>query len=106
MRDNSVRSLPLKIFQPVALRLPAEPAQQLLRVEDDSGSIESRDIESLSAQLRLRYPDGQFERYLPAERDEESERRYAEGMTALAEIFAQAAVDELLRECAHTRPKS
>jgi hypothetical protein len=100
LRDGSVRILPLQAFKLIhvstkkgASRLPDEVE---LEVEDGAEVLKARDIDDLAAQLRLRYPDGAFERSLRRERDREAEVRKAEAMDRLIGILAEAVMDDLL----------
>jgi hypothetical protein len=102
LQDGSTRDLPLCVMR--RIHLPSkkgdrqEPDQQVLRLQDDSGVLEGRDIDDIAAQLRQRYPDETHERLLHRERDYESEQRNAEALDGLIELLAKAAVDELPRE--------
>ena len=48
-------------------------------------------------QLRLRYPDEAFDRFLRSERDREAEERKAEAMERLIGTLAKAVLDDLSR---------
>ena len=101
-RDGSVRILPLSAIQRIHLttkwnetRLPDE---QVLQLQDESAVVEAKDIDDLAAQLRGKYPDDTYERFLRRERDVEGERRKAEAMDGLIEMLARAAIQDVLRE--------
>lgn len=102
LQDGSIRDLPLTAVKRIHLPRKKgdrqEPDQQVLRLQDDSGVLEGRDIDDIAAQLRQRYPDETHERFLHRERDHESEQRNAEALDGLIELLAKAAVDELPRE--------
>jgi hypothetical protein len=106
LRDGSVRVLPLQAFKrihlPTKKEAPHLPDEVELQVEDGTGVIKARDIDDLVAQLRLKYPDGAFERFLRRERDKEAEERKAEAMEGLIKILAKAVYDDLMREQARS----
>jgi hypothetical protein len=101
-RDRSVRVLPLGAIQRIHLAggkgEPQLPDEQVLQLQDGAEFIEANDIDDLAAQLRKRYPDETYERFLRRERDVEAERRKAEAVDGLIRLLAEAAVDDLLRE--------
>ena len=76
----------------------------MLEVEDGAEVTEARDIDDLAAQLRMKYPDGAFERFLRSERDRDAEVREAEAMEGLIKLLAEAVLDELQCEEAGSRP--
>jgi hypothetical protein len=102
LRDGGVRELPLKglkrIHLPTKKGAPQPPDEVVLQLEDDAEVIDARDIDDLAAQLRLKYPNGAFERFLRRERDREAERLKAEAMDGLIRLLAKAALDDLLHE--------
>ena len=78
-RDGSVRALPLAAIQRIHLTAKKSearlPDEQVLQLQDESAVIEAKDIDDLAAQLRAKYPDETYERFLRSERDREAERR-------------------------------
>jgi hypothetical protein len=101
-RDGSVRILALGAMQRIHLTAKKNetrlPDEQVLQLQDESAVIEAKGIDDLAAQLRERYPDDTYERFLRRERDVEAERRKAEAMDGLIEILARAAIQDALRE--------
>lgn len=101
-RDGSARVLPLQAFKrihlPTKKGAPKLPDEVELQAEDGATVIKAQDIDDLATQLRLKYPDGAFERFLRCERDREAEERRAEAMEGLIRLMAKAALDDLLRE--------
>lgn len=100
LRDESRRTLPLSavtmIHIPRRKNDPRKPDEHVLRLQDDSGFIEARDIDDLAVQLRGKYPDETYERVLHRARDLEAEQRKEAAVRMLVEIIAKAALDELL----------
>jgi len=101
-RDGSARTLPLGAIQRIHLTAKKNetrlPDEQVLQLQDESAVIEAKGIDDLAAQLRERYPDDTYERFLRRERDVEAERHKAEALDGLIEILARAAVRDALRE--------
>lgn len=101
-RAGSVRTLPLSVMTrihiPKRKNDPQRPAEKVLRLQDDSEILEGKDIDDIAAQLRRRYPDETYDRLLHKERDCEAEQRKAAALNALAQIVAEAVVEELLNE--------
>ena len=101
-RDGSVRILALGAMQRIHLTAKKKqarlPDEQVLQLQDESAVIEAKDIDDLAAQLRAKYPDDTYERFLRRERDVEAERRKAEAMEGLIQLLAEAVADDLLRE--------
>lgn len=101
-REGSMRTLPLsvvtKIHIPRRKNDPQRPAEQVLRLQDESVVLEGKDIDDIAAQLRGKYPDETYERFLHRERDYDAERRKAAAVSALAQIIAEAVAEELLNE--------
>jgi hypothetical protein len=87
-----------RIHLPTKKNAPRPPDEVILQVNDGEEVIEARDIDDLAAQLRLKYPDEAFDRFLRRERDREAEERRSEAMDRLTEILAEAALDDLLHE--------
>jgi hypothetical protein len=102
LRDGSVRTLPVHAMTLVPLGgRPGdtpEPAEQLLRLQDDITVFEATDFEELAEQLRSRYPDQTHERHLHRERDPEAEQRQAAAMRSLVELLVEATVKDVLRQ--------
>jgi hypothetical protein len=101
-RDGSMRDLPLQALKKIHLQRKKGaswlPAEVTLQLKDRAQVMETQDIDDLAAQLRRKYPDETFERFLRHERDWEAEKRKSEAMERLIEILAQAALDDLMRE--------
>lgn len=101
-RDGSVRVLPLGAIQRIHLAArkgePQLPDEQVLRLQDGDEFIEAKDIDDLAAQLRAKYPDDMYERFLHRERDVEAERRKAEAMEGLIQLLVEAAVQDAMRK--------
>ena len=102
LRDGSVRELPLQALKRIHLatkkgtaRLPDEVVLQL---QDDSTVLEAKDIDDLAAQLRVRYPDETYERFLRRNATIEAERRKADALNGLIELLARAAIEDVRRE--------
>jgi hypothetical protein len=74
------------------------PNEMVLRVQDGADVIEARTIDELAAQLRVRYPDDTYDRFLRSERDADAERRTAQAMEGLIEILVEAALEDLPKE--------
>lgn len=100
--DGSVRILALGAMQRIHLTAKKSearlPDEHVLQLQDESGVIEAKDIDDLAAQLRAKYPDDTYERFLRRERDVEAERRKAEAMEGLLRILVEAVVDDVLHE--------
>ena len=109
LRDGSGRDLPLAVITCIHIPRkngePQRPNKQVLRLQDDSTVIEARNIDDLATQLRERYPDETYHRYLRRERDYAAEQRWEEALQALAEIMVRAAIDDLMRKEARNRPQ-
>ena len=101
-RDGSVRILALGAMQRIHLTAKKKqarlPDEQVLQLQDESAVIEAKDIDDLAAQLRAKYPDETYERFLRRERDVEAERRKAAALDGLIQLLAEAVADDLLRE--------
>lgn len=101
-RDESVRVLPLGAMQRIHLTVKKNearlPNERVLQLQDESAVIEAKDIDDLAAQLRAKYPDETYERFLRSERDHQAERREAAAMDDLIQLLAEAVADDLLRE--------
>lgn len=69
-----------------------------IRVQDGQRVLVGEDLGEIAAQLRARYPDGRFERFLRMQRDKDAELKYKAALDELAMVFVRAAVDDLLRE--------
>ena len=100
--DGSVRVMPLggiKRIHLVSGKGAAQlPDEQVLQVRDESIVIEAKDLEDLAAQMRERYPDETYERFLRQERDFEAERRKADAMDGLIQLLVDAAVEDVFRQ--------
>ncbi len=101
-RDGSARTLSLGAIQRIHLTAKKKearlPDEHVLQLQDESAVIEAKDIEDLAAQLRAKYPDDTYERFLRRERDVGAERRKADALDGLIEILARAAIQDALRE--------
>lgn len=103
LRDDSTRSLPVRTV--IKLRLstkknePPGPREEVVQIEDGAATLEGKTFDELVPQLRLKYPDGSYERTLRRERNYQAER----AMTELTDLIVKAAVEKLLRETA-SRP--
>ena len=101
-RDGSVRVMTLGAIKRIHLApgkgKAQRPDEQVLQVQDESTVIEAKDLEDLAAQMRERYPDETYERFLRQERDVEAERRKAEAMDGLIQLLAEAVVEDGLRQ--------
>ncbi|GFE80265.1 hypothetical protein GCM10011487_22650 [Steroidobacter agaridevorans] len=101
LRDGSTRQLQLRVETSVHLRSlaggPQQPDQQLLILEDGAHTIKASQSDDLFAQLRERYPDGLYERYLHQERDVAAEQSRSAALDSLVEIYAIAGFDEYLK---------
>ena len=100
--DGSVRVMPLGGIKRIHLA-PGKgevrrPDEVVLQVQDESTVIEAKDLEDLVAQMRERYPDETYERFLRQERDVEAERRKAEAMDGLSQLLVDAVVEDVLRQ--------
>jgi hypothetical protein len=100
--DGSVRVMPLGGIKRIHL-VPGKgearhPDEVVLQVQDESTVIEAKDLEDLAAQLREKYLDEMYERFLHQERDVEAERRKAEAMDGLIQLLADAVVEDILRQ--------
>ena len=101
-RDRSVRMLPLGAVIRIHLTPGKGEAQMtdehVLQLQDKSAIIEAKDLDDLSAQLRARYPDETYERFLRRERDREAEQRKAEAVDGLIRLLVAAAVEDVMRQ--------
>jgi len=77
LNNGSVRKLPLsavaKIHIPRRKKDPQRPREDVLQLKDGSTALEAKSLDDLAAQLRQRYPDGEYERTLHRERDRQAE---------------------------------
>jgi hypothetical protein len=100
LRDDSTRSLPVRTV--IKLRLstkkndPPGPREEVVQIEDGAATFEGNTFDELVPQLRLKYPDGSYERTLRRERNYQAER----AMKELTDLIVKAAVEKLLRETA------
>jgi len=51
------------------------PGEDVLQLKDGSITLEAKSLNDLTAQLRQRYQDGEYERTLHRERDRQAEQR-------------------------------
>jgi len=102
LKNGLVRNLPLKaiakIHIPRKKSEPQRPREEILQLTDGAETLEAKSLDDLAGQLRQRYPDETYRRTLHRERDRQAEERRAEAMNGLIRIFAEAAVEEALRE--------
>lgn len=107
--DGSSRTLPLQALQLIHLTAKRgtspRPDEQVLRLQDDGGVIEAKDVVELAAKLRSRYPDETYERRLHWERDLGAEQRRSDALQSLVQLLAEAALEDLLRDQAGEAPK-
>lgn len=101
--DGTVRKIDLTAVQHVPLvspktHSPRPEPYQTLKLTDEQGTLEARNIEGLAEKLRERYPDASYERTLHFERDREAEVRREHLLDELAKIYARAAVDRYIEE--------
>ena len=98
LKNGSVRNLPLgalaKIHIPRRKKEVQRPREDVLQLKDGSTTLEAKCLVDLAAQLRQRYPDGEYERTLHRERDRQAEQRRADAMNNLIEILVDAFVKE------------
>jgi hypothetical protein len=89
--NGSVRHLPIngvtKIHIPRTKKEAQKPNEEVLQLRDGPATLEAKNIQDLTAQLRAKYPDDAYERRLYWERDREAEVRRAEAMNKLSAIF-------------------
>jgi hypothetical protein len=101
LKNGSVRNLALgavtKIHIPRRKSEPQRPREDVLQLKDGSTTLEAKSLDDLAAQLRQRYPDGEYERTLHTERDREAEQRRAAAMNNLTEILVDAVVKDIER---------
>jgi hypothetical protein len=99
LKNGSVRILPLsavaKIHIPRRKKEAQRPREDVLQLKDGSTTLEAKSLDDLAAQLRQRYPDGEYERTLHRERDRQAEQRRADAMNNLIEILVDAVVKEV-----------
>jgi len=62
------------------------PKEDVLQLKDGCTTLEAKSLDDLAAQLRQRYPDGEYERTLHRERDRQAEQRRADAMNNLVEM--------------------
>ncbi len=102
LKNGLVRNLPLtaiaKIHIPRKKSEPQRPREEILQLTDGAETLEAKSLDDLAGQLRQRYPDETYRRTLHRERDRQAEERRAEAINGLIRIFAEAAVEEALRE--------
>jgi len=75
-------------------RFEQRPREDVLQLEDGCTTFEAKNLDDLVAQLRQRYPDGEYERTLHRERDRQAEQRRADAMHNLIEILVNAFVKD------------
>lgn len=98
LRDDSTRTLPVRTV--IKLRIPTKkndppgPREEVVQIEDGAAPLEAKSFDELIPQLRLKYPDGSFERTLRRERDYQAENALRE----LISLIAKAAVEKHMRE--------
>jgi hypothetical protein len=103
--DDTVRRLPLTAAVMVPLVDPPMPSKRLLRIRDEAGTLQAETFEELRLQLRQRYPDDGYVRTIHWERDIAAEQRRDRALNALAQLMAETAVEEALREQQRTDAK-
>ena len=81
---------------------PCPPPKELMRFVDGSFVLDASSWEEFRARLRERYPDERYERRLHIQRDREAEWRREAAITALIQLVAEAAVNEVLKEVAQS----
>lgn len=102
LKSGFVRTLPLRAFAMVKLLRsretdPEPRREEVLRLEDGTSTIEVRRVDELRVKLRDKYPDGEYERTLRVQRDQEAEQRRKEAMSGLIDVLAKAVVDDHIR---------
>jgi len=102
LASGSVRTLPLTAVVKICLARPkkndaAIPNEQLLHLKDGTETLEAKSFDDLRARLRDKYPDEAFERTLHFERDRDAEERRERALDGLARLFAEKAVDEMIK---------
>jgi hypothetical protein len=101
LRDGSTRQLQLRVVTRVHFRSlaggPQQSDQQLLILDDGAHTLKASQSDDLFAQLRERYPDGLYERYLHQERDIAAEQWRSAALDSLFEIYATVGVAEYLK---------
>lgn len=103
LRNNSVRDLPITVFQRIALvekkgATPDTSPEISLEVQDAERTWKASDLEDLARQLRKHYPDEAFQRTLKWERDLASEKRHQEALDGLMQLLAEVVVREMLEK--------
>jgi hypothetical protein len=76
-----------KIHIPRRKKAAQRPRESVLHLKDGSTTLDAKSLDDLAAQLRQRYPDGEYERTLHRERDRQAEQRRAHAMNNLIEIL-------------------
>jgi len=102
LASGSVRSLPLNAVVRICLAKQKKneapiPNEELLHLKDGAETLEAKSFDELRARLRDKYPDEAFERTLHFERDREAEERRERALDGLARLFAEKAVDEMIK---------
>jgi hypothetical protein len=104
LRDDTVRVLPVAVFQRIALVSKSKshalekPPELCLEVQDVGRVWKASSVDHLATQLREAYPDGVFVRTLKCERDREAEEKRRTALDSLAEILAEATVRRMLED--------
>jgi hypothetical protein len=94
--NGSTRTLPLsaatRIHIPRRKSEEQRPREEILQLKDGEVTLEAKDLDDLSSQLRERYPDGAYERTLHLERDHEGEERRNDALNGLIQIIIESFV--------------
>jgi len=104
LRDDTVRVLPVAVFQTIALVAKSKsdelekPPEVSLEVQDVGRVWKASTVEHLATQLREAYPDGEFVRTLKRERDLEAEERRRTALNSLIELLAEVTVRRMMEE--------
>ena len=101
LMDGTRREFAIKAIKRVHLPRtgePLRPDQCVLRLEDGESTIEGLNLDDLIEQLRIKYPDTRYERWLKMERDLEAERTRRNAIDSLIKLVAQSAVDRLFEK--------
>jgi hypothetical protein len=100
--SGASRSLPLGVLTQIHIprkkNETQKPAKEILQLTDGTDILEAPSLDELAAQLRERYPDGQYERTLHAERDREAEKRRLDAMNNLVRHIVESFVKRLSNE--------
>ena len=66
--------------------------EDVLQLQDGTTKLEAPNLQELAVQLRMRYPDGLYERTLHNERDRDAEQRRARAFNSLIDMLVEQVV--------------